>query len=42
MALRDETAPEQFNLITKHTFNSEEPVMDEDPAQDNSSFLQLE
>ena len=42
MALRDETAPEQFNLITKHTFNSEEPMMAEDHAQGNSSFLQLE
>jgi hypothetical protein len=42
MALRDETASDQFNLITKHTFNSEEPVMVAKPAQSIPSFLKLE
>ena len=41
MALRDETASDQFNLITKHTFKGEEPVMVEEPAQTVSSIICL-
>lgn len=42
MALRDETASDQFNLITKHTFNSEEPLMVVKPANSIPSFLKLD
>ena len=39
MALRDDTASVQYNLVTKHTFAAEEPTMADQPDQGKPSFL---